>query len=82
MISTFLSKRLASSIAVCSAPNDCGLPSMPTRMVSPSGSSFFGQVLDHPDVARRSVRATRSQTEPISLSLTRPMPSAPITTRS
>ena len=46
-----LAEARASSIAVISAPNDCGLPSMPTRIVSRSASSGLGHVLDDPDVA-------------------------------
>src|SRR3954453_16377413 len=54
---------------------------MPTRIVSRSASSGSGTCLiTH--TSRSHWRATRSQTEPITLSRARPIPRAPITTRS
>ena len=38
-------------MAVISAPNDWGLPSTPTRIVSRSASPALRDVLDHPDIA-------------------------------
>ena len=76
-----LAERRARSMAVMSAPNDCGLPSTPTRIVSRSGSPGSGTCLTT-QTSRSDWRATRSQTEPITLSRARPIPRAPITTRS
>src|ERR687897_556729 len=81
MASTFLPNVRARSTAVMSAPNDCGLPSIPTRIVSRSASPCSGTCLTT-QTSRSDCRATRSHTEPITLSRARPIPRAPITTRS
>ena len=54
---------------------------MPTRIVSRSASSFSGTCLTT-QTSRSAWRETRSQTDPITLSRARPIPRAPITTRS
>ena len=61
-------------MAVISAPNDWGLPSTPTRIVSRSASPGSGTCLTT-QTSRSDWRATRSQTEPITLSRARPIPS-------
>ena len=76
-------------MAVIRAPKDWGEPSTPTRIVSrPSALSwwpfpllFDGRVLTT-STSLSALRATRSQTEPIWVSRTRPMPITPSTVRS